>query len=55
MDDVDLIHALQFVKVSTSHDGSPSNIQQSGHLTEISCKLLLVELKRAGFKIAKAS
>ena len=51
--DSDAIGAMQFVKVATTHDGGPSNIQSSGHLTAISCKILLVELRRSGFEIAK--
>jgi hypothetical protein len=50
----DIIHHLQFVKVSTTHDGQPSNVQQSGHLTATSCKMLIVELERYGYRITKA-
>lgn len=48
-----VIDALQFVKVATTHNGKPSNIQQSGHLTELSCKMLIVELEQCGYKIVE--
>lgn len=51
--DSDIIGHLQFVKVAVTHDGGPSNIQQSGHLTTASAQMLLVELRRAGYFIEK--
>jgi hypothetical protein len=51
--DSDIIGHLQFVKVAVTHDGGPSNIQQSGHLTTVSAAMLLVELRRNGYFIEK--
>lgn len=45
--------AFQFVKVSVTNDGKPSNIQSSGRLTAISCRMLEVELERHGYFICK--
>lgn len=53
MNQTEIINALQFVKVSTTHSGEQSNIQSSGHLTQASCKLLIVQLERDGFEIVK--
>lgn len=46
---------LQFVKVTVTHDGQQSNVSQSGHLTALSCRMLVVELERHGFQIVRAS
>ena len=51
--DSDIIGHLQFVKVAVTHDGGPSNIQSSGHLTTASCATLLIELRRNGYFIEK--
>lgn len=49
-----IIQSLRFVKVATTHNGEPSNVQQSGYLTEVSCKMLTAELERNGYKIQRA-
>lgn len=51
--DSDIIGHLQFVKVAVTHDGGPSNIQSSGHLTTVSAAMLLAELWRNGYFIEK--
>lgn len=51
--DSDIIGHLQFVKVATTHDGGPSNIQSSGYLTTVSAQMLLTELRRNGYFIEK--
>lgn len=52
--DQELLTWMQSVKVTTTHDGQPSNVCQSGYLTAISCRMLEVELERHGFKIVRA-
>lgn len=47
------IDALTFVNVALGGT-AVGNIKMSGHLTEISAKMLLVELKRAGFKMMRS-
>ena len=50
--DSDIISHLQFVKVSVTHDGGPSNIESSGYLTTASGAMLLAELRRNGYIIS---
>jgi hypothetical protein len=47
-----LIRSLKFVKVATTHNGGPSNIQHSGYLTDVSVAMILVEIKRQGLKLS---
>ncbi len=51
--DSDIIGHLQFVKVSVTHDGGPSNVQSSGYLTTVSAAMLLAEIRRHGYFIEK--
>lgn len=47
--DVEVTDALQFVKVTVEDGGK----QHAGYLTEVSCRLLQIELERAGFVFAQ--
>lgn len=50
LEEIEVVHAMQFPKV-TVRDGDE---QHAGRLTILSCKLILVEFERQGFRLVRA-
>ena len=48
----ELLDAMQFVKVSVMADNQGDKTN-SGYLTETSCLMMLIELHRSGFVVAR--